>query len=61
MNTAVIYRLLCLLDVRMHALALCKVSRGMRLKLPAGEDGGVKKNMREMNADRPTTPLKGLA
>ena len=35
MNTAVIDRLLCLLDVRMHALALCEVSRGTRLKLPA--------------------------
>ena len=35
MNNAVIDRLLCLLDVRMHALALCEVSRGTRLKLPA--------------------------
>ena len=38
MNIAVIDRLLCLLDVRMHALALYEVSRGMRLKLPAMED-----------------------
>lgn len=38
MNIAVIDRLLCLLDVHMHALALCEVSRGMRLKLPAMED-----------------------
>lgn len=35
MKTAVIERLLCLLDVRMHALALCQVSRGSRLRLPA--------------------------
>lgn len=37
MNMAVIDRLLCLLDVRMHALALCEVSRGTRLQLPAME------------------------
>lgn len=37
MNTAVIDRLLCQLDVRMHALALCEVSRGTRLKLPPME------------------------
>jgi len=37
MKTAVIERLLCLLDVRMHALALCRVSRGTRLRLPAME------------------------
>ncbi len=35
MKTEIIERLLCLLDVRMHALALCEVSRGTRLKLPA--------------------------
>lgn len=33
MKLATIERLLCLLDVRMHALALCEVSRGTRLKL----------------------------
>lgn len=37
MKTAVIERLLCLLDVRMHAIALCQVSRGTRLRLPAME------------------------
>lgn len=37
MKTEVIQRLLCLLDVRMHALALCEVSRGIRLQLPAME------------------------
>ncbi len=37
MKTEIIERLLCLLDVRMHALALCEVSRGTRLKLPAME------------------------
>lgn len=35
MKTEVIERLLCLLDVRMHAIALCEVSRGARLQLPA--------------------------
>lgn len=37
MKTEIIERLLCLLDVRMHALALCEVSRGARLKLPGME------------------------
>jgi AraC-like DNA-binding protein len=37
MKTEIIERLLCLLDVRMHALALCEVSRGVRLKLPGME------------------------
>lgn len=37
MKTAVIERLLCLLDVRMHAVALCQVSRGSRLRLPGME------------------------
>lgn len=34
MKTEIIERLLCLLDVRLHALALCEVGRGARLKLP---------------------------
>ena len=34
MNTVTIDRLLCLLDVQMHALALCEVSRGSGLRLP---------------------------
>lgn len=37
MKTEIIERLLCLLDVRMHAVALCEVSRGERLKLPSME------------------------
>jgi len=37
MKTNTLERLLCLLDVRMNALALCEVSRGFRLKLPAME------------------------
>lgn len=37
MDAPSVERLLCLLDVRMHALALCKVSRGMTLRLP-GQD-----------------------
>ena len=34
MNTVTIDRLLCLLDVQVHALALCKVSHGSGLRLP---------------------------
>jgi AraC-like DNA-binding protein len=34
MNTVTIDRLLCLLEVQMHALALCEVSRGTGLRLP---------------------------
>ncbi len=37
MKTDTLERLLCLLDVRMHAVALCEVSRGTRLKLPGME------------------------
>lgn len=34
MNTELIERLLCLLDVRLHAIALCNVDPGSRLRLP---------------------------
>lgn len=34
MKTEIIERLLCLLDVRLHAPARCEVGRGARLKLP---------------------------
>lgn len=37
MKTANLERLLCLLDVRLHALALCELSTGWRLSLPATE------------------------
>jgi AraC-like DNA-binding protein len=37
MNTVTIDRLLCLLDVQMHALALCEVSHGTGLRLPGME------------------------
>ena len=35
MNETLLERLLCLLDVRIHALALCAVRAGSRLQLPA--------------------------
>lgn len=38
MNTVTIDRLLCLLDVQMHALALCEVTRGAGLRLPGMDD-----------------------
>lgn len=38
MRVAVIERLLCLLDVHVHALALCEVSRGSRLSLPGMDE-----------------------
>lgn len=34
MNAELIEKLLCLLDVRLHAIALCKVDPGARLRLP---------------------------
>lgn len=35
MRAKLIERMLCLLDVRLHALALCAVNPGVRLRLPA--------------------------
>lgn len=34
MNIELIEKLLCLLDVRLHAIAICNINRGGRLRLP---------------------------